>query len=83
MEIKVIKKTILALVIIIGLSSCYKEPQTAEHIGNGFKVEFLFEKDGIKVYRFFDGGDCHYFTSKGETMSTQQHGKTSRQENIN
>jgi hypothetical protein len=77
------KKTILALVIIIGLSSCYKEPQTAENIGNGFKVEFLFEKDGIKVYRFFDGGDCHYFTSKGETMSTQQYGKTSRQENIN
>ena len=77
------KKTILTLVIIIGLSSCYKEPQTAERIGNGFKVEFLFEKDGIKVYRFFDGGDCHYFTSKGETMSTQHQGKTSRQENIN
>jgi hypothetical protein len=77
------KKTILALVIIIGLSSCYKEPQSAEQIGNGFKVEFLFEKDGIKVYRFYDGGEYHYFTSKGETMSTQQQGKTNRQENIN
>jgi hypothetical protein len=77
------KKTILALVIIIGLSSCYKEPQSAEQIGNGFKVGFLFEKDGIKVYRFYDGGEYHYFTSKGETMSTQQQGKTNRQENIN
>ena len=69
------KKIILALVITIGLSSCYKEAQSTEQTGNGFKVEFLFEKDGIKVYRFFDGGDYHYFTSKGETMTTQQRGK--------
>ena len=76
------KKIILALVIIIGLSSCYKEAQSTEQTGNGFKVEFLFEKDGIKVYRFFDGGDYHYFTSKGETMTTQQRGKFNYQENI-
>ena len=69
------KKVILALVIIIGLSSCYKKAQSTEQTGNGFKVEFLFEKDGIKVYRFFDGGNYHYFTSKGETMTTQQTGK--------
>ena len=52
-------------------------------MGNGFEVQFLFEKDGIKVYRFSDGGRFHYFTSKGETISTQQQGKNSRQENIN
>ncbi len=77
------KKTILALVMIISLSSCYKDPQSTEHMGNGFEVQFLFEKDGIKVYRFSDGGRFHYFTSKGETISTQQQGKNSRQENIN
>ena len=42
----------------------------------------FFEKDGIKVYRFRDGGRTHYFTSNGETMSNKKSGKTTVQENI-
>jgi hypothetical protein len=61
---------------------CYKEGQSSESVGNGFRVEYLFEKDGIKVYRFSDGGRSHYFTSKGETISSQSDGKTTRDENI-
>jgi hypothetical protein len=61
---------------------CSKEAQTTEIIGNGVNVEFLFEKDGIKVYRFYDGGRTHYFTSKGETISVQNNGKTTMDENI-
>jgi hypothetical protein len=28
-------------------------------------VELLFEHEGVKVYRFIDGGKPHYFTSNG------------------
>lgn len=63
------------------LSGCYREPQSTETLGNNIKVEFLFEKDGIKVYRFYDG-NYHYFTSRGETMTSQSSGKTTYEENI-
>ena len=43
---------------------------------------YLFEKDGIKVYRFYDGMEHHYFTSKGETITTQGSSKNHREENI-
>jgi hypothetical protein len=75
-------KKIFVLLLVVGfLTGCYKDPQSRETIGKGFEVEFLFEKDGIKVYRFFDG-HYHYFTSKGETISTISDGKASRDENI-
>jgi hypothetical protein len=38
-----------------------------------YKVSFLFEHDGCKVYRFEDRGEFIYFTScNGETMKTQR-----------
>ena len=65
--------------------ACINEPMSKEQLGkgDGFEVEYLFEKDGIKVYRFWDGGHYHYFTSKGETISVQSAGKTRYSENIN
>ncbi len=37
-----------------------------------YRVAFLFEHDGCKVYRFFDRGESIYFTScNGETMKAQ------------
>ena len=76
------KKILLALTLAIVATGCYKDAQTTTTVGNGFKVEFLFKKDGVKVYRFFDGGDFHYFTSNGETMTTQYRGKNQYEENI-
>jgi hypothetical protein len=76
-------KKILLIAVVVMMSSCYKDAQETSTEGNGFQVEFLFEKDGIKMYRFSDGGRAHYFTSKGETISTQKSGKHSYQENIN
>ena len=64
------------------VTSCFKEPQSMTTVGNGFQVEFLFEKDGIKMYRFFDGGRHHYFTSTGETISSRSNGKNTVDENI-
>ena len=77
-------KKILTIVLLgILLIGCNKDPQSTSTIGNGFKVEYLFEKDGVRVYRFYDGGRYHYFTTKGETISTQSEGKSDYQENIN
>ena len=77
------KKLLLVILITFMFVGCYKEGQSSESLGNGFSVEFLFEKDGIKVYRFYDGGHTHYFTSRGETMSTYKSGNSSLPENIN
>ena len=39
---------------------------------NTYSVEYLFEHDGCKVYRFRDNGQFIYFTNcKGETIVPQ------------
>ena len=60
-------------IIIIGLFfvSCKNDSISKDVLGNGFEVEFLFEKDGVKVYRFEDG-NTHYFTTLGETITTRK-----------
>ncbi len=76
------KKILIIAAATMMLSSCYKDPQNMTTEGNGFEVEFLFEKDSIRVYRFRDGGHAHYFTNRGETMTQQQNGKHTTPENI-
>lgn len=77
------KYLLLLMLATLIMCSCQHEPlQTTETV-NGIHVQFLFEKDGIKVYRFEDGGYYHYFTTRGETMSgIHTEGKTTRDENI-
>ena len=49
------KKLILILFVTLQATSCEKrEPKTNEKIGD-YNLELLFEKNGCKVYRFFDG----------------------------
>jgi hypothetical protein len=79
--------TFYTIIIVLGamiFGACINEPISKERIGkdDGFEVEYLFDKDGVKVYRFFDNGHYHYFTTKGETISTQTAGKTTYSENI-
>ena len=79
--------TFYTIIIVLGamiFGACINEPISKERIGkdDGFEVEYLFDKDGVKVYRFFDNGHYHYFTTKGETISTQSAGKTTYSENI-
>lgn len=62
------KTFVLLLVIVtafvLGLSSCaspiYSKP--AEN-NQGYTVDYLFEHDGCKVYRFRDGNSWVYFTN--------------------
>jgi hypothetical protein len=78
------KNLILLFAVAVLATSCmdYKPAQSTSIEGNGFHVEYLFTKDGVKVYRFIDGNRWHYFTSKGETISSQKSGKTTYEENI-
>ena len=66
------------------LSGCLGEPMSIEKTGKDdkFQIEYLFEKDGIKMYRFYDGGTFHYFTTGGETMTEHSSGKTTYEERI-
>lgn len=68
------KKLILALLI---LTSCQREGIKTEQTNNKeFDVTLLFEKDGCKVYRFYDGGYYRYFTTcKGSIQWEESCGK--------
>lgn len=78
------KKTIIYAFacILLGSSCSRNEPISTSNEGNGFEVEFLFDKDGVKVYRFMDGGRYHYFTTLGETISNKDNSKDTYEENI-
>lgn len=65
-------KKILLIFITLIFCSCEKRPIEIRKSNNpGFNVEKLFTHDGITVYRFSDGFRNHYFTSTGETITTQ------------
>jgi hypothetical protein len=75
------KKIIGLLLVSISLVSCYGDGIEKTKTNNDdYSVTYLFEKDGIKVYRFSDGLNYHYFTSGGETITTQT-GGSSKNEN--
>ena len=79
------KKTIIALGIALLFTSCKGESISKSHEGIDFEVEFLFEKDGVKMYRFYDNGRFHYYTDRGETISAHSTGgknSTTYNENI-
>lgn len=63
------KKTHFYLLIIIVISifsSCYSgKPLTSNPSENNstYKVEYLFEHEGCKVYRFYDRSSYIYFTN--------------------
>lgn len=80
--------TLYTIIIVLGamiFGACTNEPLSKEKVGkdDGFEVEYLFEKDGVKVYRFWDSGHYHYFTTGGETITEQSVDKSSYPENIN
>lgn len=71
-------KTTTIIAALIFLAACSKTGTPVEVAGalDDFSVTRLFERDGCKVYRFFDRGSVHYFTScPGETETEQGCGK--------
>lgn len=56
-----------------GISSCYPPSiplkQGKAENNETYKISYLFEHDGVKVYRFTDRGNDVYFTTKGDVTS--------------
>ena len=63
----------LSILLLLGATSCeVQQPISKEPAANNqdYKVAYLFEHDGCKVYRFYDHGNCVYFTNcNGETIA--------------
>jgi hypothetical protein len=66
--------TTVVVVIILGVLAFINprdQPIEKEATNNSdYSVSYLFEKDGIKVYRFYDRGEYVYFTSEGNVTNT-------------
>lgn len=62
---------LFAFIFSMFLSSCEKtgSPVQTDGAKHDFDVQFLFEVEGVKVYRFFDAGDYIYFTNTSGTTS--------------
>ncbi len=76
------RKLVLMLVVGLSIVSCRNKSISTSREGIEFEVEFLFEKDGVKVYRFYDNGRTHYYTNQGETITTHSSNKNQYEENI-
>lgn len=81
---RIMKRIIFALVLATLLIGCDKVALRTQRTNNNeFNVQLLFQVDCVKVYRFSDGVNNHYFTSQGETISTKKIGnKIEIEENI-
>ncbi len=70
---------VLALASLMILTGCTKAGTQVQTDGakHDFDVQFLFETDGVKVYRFFDAGEYIYFTNSNGMTSYKTSGKYS------
>ena len=60
------KTLLVAFGIVLLMVSCYgQQPISRVPPSNNqtYKVDYLFEHDGCKVYRFYDHGNYVYFTN--------------------
>lgn len=56
----------LICMLLLSLSSCFTERPVAKQVpqnNDTYNVDYLFEHDGCKVYRFYDRGNYVYFTN--------------------
>ena len=63
-------KKLLFVFVTLLFVSCRKEGTyvPSENAKADFDIEFLFECDGVKMYRFYDGGRLRYFTTGNGKM---------------
>lgn len=61
----------LLLIIAVALSACRGDAISVTKNGD-FKIEFLFEKDGCKMYRFYDGRTVYWSNCEGRVSSDHE-----------
>lgn len=73
---------VLSFGTLLTMTSCFTGiPITVEKANNNktYQVEYLFEHDGCKVYRFDDRGHYVYFTNcKGDITSIENDSTANR-----
>lgn len=71
---------VYAMLAAVFLSSCAGDAGDAkESIQDGdFKIDFLFEKDGCKVYRFKDSGRYIYWSNCSGNMQSNYYQSTGK-----
>lgn len=85
---KVAIVAILSVLVIGGLvTGCTRRGQsvTVSNSQDNFHVQFLFEVDGVKLYRFKDRARRHYFAVAPDRLSVDNQiaqGKSSRPDRI-
>lgn len=59
-------KKLTLLFAIVLIAGCHKDAQETHSTTNSdIEVELLFEKDGCKVYRFYDGRSIYWCNCEG------------------
>lgn len=72
---KTLTRLFILLFVMAGVSSCYTGiplKQGKSENNRTYEVSYLFEHDGVKVYRFMDMGNYVYFTTKGDVTSIKR-----------
>lgn len=61
----------MILGLLLMLVGCGADPVSTKPTNNkNIKVDFLFENEGCKVYRFSDGGETIYYAHCGGSATT-------------
>lgn len=72
------KRLILVFLTLLFIS-CAKEGTyvPSENAKADFNIEFLFECDGVKIYRFYDEGRARYFATGNGRMTDSKYTRSS------
>ena len=70
---------LLSIFLISGCEDCGEpRPVHAANKGENYDVRLLFEVDGVKVYRFYDGSGYVYFTNTNGITRTERTVRTGK-----
>lgn len=69
-------KTISAILALVLFSSCVGDAKETTYEGD-YELDLLFEKDGCKIYRFYDDDNYVYWSNcEGSIQSDQPNDQT-------
>lgn len=68
-------KKLFIVLFVFTCISCAKEgtPVPSQNAKSDFEIEFLFEQDNVKIYRFRDKGRTRYFATGTGRMIDSVH----------